>query len=225
MSNFWGAPKQPDASRSVARGDTIGTCSSYLDTQKAVDYLADRQFQVRLVPIVGDGLKMVERATARLSYPGVALSGALTGMWCGIFCRCAALVLFLQRRLCFHRDLRPDGCSLLHALRNRELCTAAGKTGLRLHWRGARIRPRRHHCPADGRGSTPHASTAAMSRPLACPTPGGCRLFPKTGPEPRRATEQANPNWTSFPSTQPDTQEERCPRFKVHGPGRRQVTV
>jgi hypothetical protein len=38
-----------------------------------------------MVSIVGNELKMVERVTGRLSYPRVALSGALSGMWFGLF--------------------------------------------------------------------------------------------------------------------------------------------
>jgi len=50
-----------------------------------VDYLADQQFPVQMVSIVGNELKMVERVTGRLTYPRVALSGALSGMWFGLF--------------------------------------------------------------------------------------------------------------------------------------------
>ncbi|KIS26493.1 hypothetical protein TV39_14445 [Arthrobacter sp. SPG23] len=90
MSNIFGAPKAgvpngPDEFRTVPAGDTVGSYSSYLDAQKAVDYLADQQFPVQLVSIVGNDLKMVERVTGRLSYPRVALSGALSGMWFGLF--------------------------------------------------------------------------------------------------------------------------------------------
>lgn len=90
MSNIFGAPKAGasnglDASRAVPVGDTVGSYSSYLDAQKAVDYLADQQFPVQAVSIVGNDLKTVERVTGRLSYPRVALSGALTGMWFGLF--------------------------------------------------------------------------------------------------------------------------------------------
>jgi hypothetical protein len=90
MSNIFGAPKAgvpngPDESRTVPAGDTVGSYNSYLDAQKAVDYLADQQFPVQLVSIVGNDLKMVERVTGRLSYPRVALSGALSGMWFGLF--------------------------------------------------------------------------------------------------------------------------------------------
>ncbi|MET4588978.1 hypothetical protein ABIA70_000556 [Arthrobacter sp. 754] len=90
MSNIFGAPKAggpagPDDARAVPAGDTVGSYNSYLDAQKAVDYLADQQFPVHMVSIVGNELKMVERVTGRLSYPRVALSGALSGMWFGLF--------------------------------------------------------------------------------------------------------------------------------------------
>ncbi|GGH93576.1 general stress protein [Arthrobacter liuii] len=90
MSNLFGGPKAgaangPDDARAVPTGDTVGSYTSYLDAQKAVDYLADQQFPVQLVSIVGNELKMVERVTGRLSYPRVALSGALSGMWFGLF--------------------------------------------------------------------------------------------------------------------------------------------
>ncbi|RAX44947.1 ECF transporter S component [Arthrobacter sp. AQ5-06] len=90
MSNIFGAPKAggpsgPDDARTVPTGDTVGSYTSYLDAQKAVDYLADQQFPVQMVSIVGNELKMVERVTGRLSYPRVALSGALSGMWFGLF--------------------------------------------------------------------------------------------------------------------------------------------
>ncbi|MCU1532770.1 MAG: hypothetical protein JWO49_2341 [Arthrobacter sp.] len=90
MSNIFGAPRAgapngPDEARTVPKGDVVGSYNSYLDAQKAVDYLADQQFPVQMVSIVGNELKMVERVTGRLSYPRVALSGALSGMWFGLF--------------------------------------------------------------------------------------------------------------------------------------------
>lgn len=90
MSNIFGAPRAgapngPDEARTVPKGDVVGSYYSYLDAQKAVDYLADQQFPVQMVSIVGNDLKMVERVTGRLTYPRVALSGALSGMWFGLF--------------------------------------------------------------------------------------------------------------------------------------------
>lgn len=74
-----------DEARAVPTGETIGSYTSYLDAQKAVDYLADEKFPVRHVSIVGNDLKMVERVTGKLSYPRVALTGAMTGAWFGLF--------------------------------------------------------------------------------------------------------------------------------------------
>ena len=85
MANLFGRTRALDESRSVPTGDTVGSYTSYLDAQKAVDYLADQQFPVQFVSIVGSDLKMVERVTGRLSYPRVALNGALTGAWFGLF--------------------------------------------------------------------------------------------------------------------------------------------
>ncbi|MDP5227144.1 MULTISPECIES: general stress protein [Arthrobacter] len=85
MSNMFGAPRTPEELRSVPQGVTVGSYNSYLDAQKAVDYLADQQFPVQYVSIVGNDLKLVERVTGRLSYPRVAVSGLLSGVWFGLF--------------------------------------------------------------------------------------------------------------------------------------------
>ncbi|MEA5453184.1 general stress protein [Sinomonas sp. JGH33] len=85
MSNMFGSPGPVNQARSLPQGDVVGSYTSYLDAQKAVDYLADQQFPVELVAIVGNDLKLVERVTGRLSYPRVALNGALSGMWFGLF--------------------------------------------------------------------------------------------------------------------------------------------
>lgn len=85
MANLFGRTPAVDPGRSVPAGETIGSYTSYLDAQKAVDYLADEKFPVRYVSIVGNDLKMVERVTGKLSYPKVALTGAMTGAWFGLF--------------------------------------------------------------------------------------------------------------------------------------------
>lgn len=85
MSNMFGSRGPIDQARSLPQGEVVGSYTSYLDAQKAVDYLADQQFPVELVAIVGNDLKLVERVTGRLSYPRVALNGALSGMWFGLF--------------------------------------------------------------------------------------------------------------------------------------------
>ena len=85
MANLFGRTKPLDEARIVPTGETIGSYTSYLDAQKAVDYLADEKFPVRHVSIVGNDLKIVERVTGKLSYPRVALTGAMTGAWFGLF--------------------------------------------------------------------------------------------------------------------------------------------
>src|SRR5699024_8031175 len=45
------------------RGDEIAKYETYLEAQRAVDYLADHEFTVNAVTIVGTELKMVERIT------------------------------------------------------------------------------------------------------------------------------------------------------------------
>ncbi|HXF02528.1 MAG TPA: general stress protein [Arthrobacter sp.] len=74
-----------DPNRALPQGELIGNYRSYLDAQKVVDYLADQEFPVQHVSIVGNDLKTVERVTGKLSYPRVALSGAATGAWFGLF--------------------------------------------------------------------------------------------------------------------------------------------
>ncbi|HET7415354.1 MAG TPA: general stress protein [Arthrobacter sp.] len=85
MSNMLGQTASRDQTRTLPQGETVGTYTAYLDAQKAVDYLADQQFAVQNVSIMGNDLKTVERVTGRLSYPRVALAGAATGAWFGLF--------------------------------------------------------------------------------------------------------------------------------------------
>ncbi len=66
-------------------GETVARYGTYLEAQKAVDLLADKQFPVRAVTIVGTDLLMVERVLRRLSYPSAALGGFLSGAWFGLF--------------------------------------------------------------------------------------------------------------------------------------------
>lgn len=85
MANLFGRTRPMDEARMLPVGETIGSYTSYLDAQKAVDYLADEKFPVSQVSIVGNDLKIVERVTGKLSYPRVALTGAMTGAWFGLF--------------------------------------------------------------------------------------------------------------------------------------------
>lgn len=67
------------------KGDPIAVYDTYLDAQRAVDYLSDNHFPVQFVTIVGSDLRMVERVTGRLTYGRVALASGLNGAWFGLF--------------------------------------------------------------------------------------------------------------------------------------------
>ncbi len=64
---------------------SLGVYDSYAEAQKAVDYLSDNGFPVQNVLIVGTDLKQVERVTGRLTRGRVAMGGALSGAWLGMF--------------------------------------------------------------------------------------------------------------------------------------------
>ncbi len=70
----------------------MASYATYLEAQKAVDFLSDNKFAVELVTIVGTDLKMVERVTGRLTYGRVAIAGAASGAWFGLF---VGLLLFM----------------------------------------------------------------------------------------------------------------------------------
>jgi hypothetical protein len=69
----------------IPRGQVIATYDTYVEAQRAVDFLADQQFAVENVSIVGSDLKMVERVTGRLTRGRAAAAGAASGAWFGLF--------------------------------------------------------------------------------------------------------------------------------------------
>ena len=58
---------------------------TYAEAQRAVDHLADNEFPVHTVSIIGRGLSSVEHVTGRLTKGRAALAGAGTGAWLGLF--------------------------------------------------------------------------------------------------------------------------------------------
>ncbi|CAA9403953.1 MAG: hypothetical protein AVDCRST_MAG35-1053 [uncultured Quadrisphaera sp.] len=76
----------------LPRGVEIASYSTYLEAQRAVDHLSDEGFPVQHTAIVGTDLRSVERVTGRLTYARVALAGAASGVWFGVF---AGLLLSL----------------------------------------------------------------------------------------------------------------------------------
>ena len=76
-----GVPRLP----TPFHGEVLASYQTYEQAQRAVDYLSDEKFPVQNVAIVGTDLRMVERVTGRLSYPRVALAGAASGAYLGLF--------------------------------------------------------------------------------------------------------------------------------------------
>lgn len=66
-------------------GQEVARFASYAQAQKAVDFLADSNFPVAKVMIVGRDLMSVEQVISKLSYGKVAAAGAMSGAWFGLF--------------------------------------------------------------------------------------------------------------------------------------------
>ncbi len=66
-------------------GLVVASYGTYLDAQLAVDHLADSQFPVEQVAIVGGDLRLVEQVTGRLTRGRVVLAAAASGAWFGLF--------------------------------------------------------------------------------------------------------------------------------------------
>ncbi|MFC9893914.1 general stress protein [Nocardia sp. NPDC127579] len=66
-------------------GWPVGSYPTYAEAQKAVDYLADNNFSVGDVTIVGVDLMQVERVLYRLTWGKVIGGGIASGAWLGLF--------------------------------------------------------------------------------------------------------------------------------------------
>jgi hypothetical protein len=69
----------------LPQGEVVATYATYAEAQTAVDALAKLDFPVKELSILGNDLKSVERVTGKLTYGRVALSGAASGAWLGVF--------------------------------------------------------------------------------------------------------------------------------------------
>jgi hypothetical protein len=76
----------------LPKGEVLATYETYYEAQEAVDKLAKADFPVKQLSIVGNELKSVERVTGKLTWGRVALAGAASGAWLGIF---FGLLLFI----------------------------------------------------------------------------------------------------------------------------------
>ena len=85
-------PRQMSMFPEIPKGDIISTYDTYHDAQLAVDALARANFPVNKVSILGNDVRSVERVVGKLTYGKVALMGALSGAYLGLF---FALILFI----------------------------------------------------------------------------------------------------------------------------------
>ncbi len=66
-------------------GQRVAGYATYEAAQRAVDHLSDQHFAVEHITVVGEDLQLVERVTGRLTYAKVAVAGAGSGAWLGLF--------------------------------------------------------------------------------------------------------------------------------------------
>jgi hypothetical protein len=76
----------------LPKGEPVATYETYDEAQKAVVALAEADFPVTQVSIVGNELTSVERVTGKLTYARAAVAGGASGAWLGLF---LGLVTFL----------------------------------------------------------------------------------------------------------------------------------
>ncbi len=86
-SSFSGGAQRPGVPRLPTRptGWPVGSYDNYEQAQRAVDFLAENDFPLPDVTIVGVDLMLVERVTGRLSWGRVVSTGIASGAWFGFF--------------------------------------------------------------------------------------------------------------------------------------------
>ena len=84
MSSPSGRPNPMTALR-LEFPQSLAVYDDYAAAQKTVDFLADEHFPVENCMIVGTDLKRIEKITGRLTSARVALGGAASGAWLGLF--------------------------------------------------------------------------------------------------------------------------------------------
>ncbi len=88
-------PESLDSMLSLKYPQSVAVFDTYPQAQKAVDYLADQDFPVNNLAIVGTDLKTVERVTGRRTWSTVLGQGAVSGLFMGGFVG-LMLMLFTQ---------------------------------------------------------------------------------------------------------------------------------
>ncbi|HET9140379.1 general stress protein [Actinophytocola sp.] len=69
----------------LPEGWPIGSYDRYKDAERAVGHLADQNFPVQGITIVGVEPMIVERVAGRLTWARVLGAGAASGAWLGLF--------------------------------------------------------------------------------------------------------------------------------------------
>ena len=68
---------KPSTMTSQAARRVVASFERYEEAQRAVDYLSDEKFPVERVAIVGEGLRLVEQVTGRLTWWRATVKGVL----------------------------------------------------------------------------------------------------------------------------------------------------
>lgn len=92
-------PNSLDAGSSLFKLEypqSVGVYDSYADAQKAVDQLADSDFPVKNLAIVGTDLRLVERVTGRRTWGTVITQGVTSGLSTGFIVAIVMMVLLPQ---------------------------------------------------------------------------------------------------------------------------------
>lgn len=86
MSMNQPAPRSAQDVLKLRRPMSVAIYDDYTDAAHAVDYLADRQFPVATLAIVGTDLRSIEKVTGNMTWGKVLGAGFLQGsMWAGMF--------------------------------------------------------------------------------------------------------------------------------------------
>jgi hypothetical protein len=72
------SPGSPDAPQRAARR-TVASFATYEEAERAVDRLADLDFPVHRVAVIGQDLQTIEQVTGKMNYPRAAWRGAVSG--------------------------------------------------------------------------------------------------------------------------------------------------
>lgn len=73
---------------------SLGVYNTYAEAQKAVDHLADNDFPVKNLAIVGTDLRLMERVTGRRTWGTVLGQGVMSGLSTGFIVAIFMMILF-----------------------------------------------------------------------------------------------------------------------------------